>query len=107
MIKTINEFKKNNESIKLENIYININKLKEYAQSLSIVCAYEDGNIWVSKDGTKIAISLGDSNPFSEEHLEEFIKMYVIEDYKDHDKVEVEIDNEFSYDNDPDYIKID
>lgn len=95
-----------NESIKLENNYIDIDKLKEYAKSLKIVCAYEDGNIWVSKDGAKIAVSIGDSNPFDEERLEEFIKMYVIPDYKNHDKVEIEIDNEFSYNNNDEYISI-
>lgn len=95
-----------NESIKLENNYINIDKLKEYAKSLKIICAGEDGNIWISKDGTKIAISLGDSNPFSEEHLEEFIKLYVIDNYNYRDKVYIEIDNEFTYDNNNDYIKI-
>ena len=95
-----------NESIKLETNYIDIKKLKEYSKSLSIICAGEDGNIWVSKDGTKIAISIGDSNPFDEKYLEEFIKLYVIKDYKHRDKVEIEIDNEFSYDNNDEYIKV-
>lgn len=95
-----------NESIKLENNYIDIKKLEEYAKSLSIICAGEDGNIWVSKDGTKIAISIGDSNPFDEEQLEEFIKSYVIKDYKNRDNVEIEIDTEFSYNNNDEYIKV-
>lgn len=95
-----------NESIKLENNYIDIKKLKEYAKSLSIICAGEDGNIWVSKDGTKIAISIGDSNPFDEKQLEEFIKSYVINDYKKRDNVEIEIDTEFSYNNNDEYIKV-
>lgn len=106
---TLNEFNKSkiiNESIKLENNYIDIKKLEEYAKSLSIICAGEDGNIWVSKDGTKIAISIGDSNPFDEKYLEEFIKSYVIKDYKNRDNVEIEIDTEFSYNNNDEYIKV-
>jgi hypothetical protein len=104
MIK-FNDFEKLNEEVNLElnkalhkkyDNPIDIQKLKEYSKAIGIICNGEYGNVYYNESENHIFVCLGDSNPFDEKYLEQFIKDAVAKKWDVQNKIKVTIENECS-----------
>jgi len=73
---------------------IDMEKLSKYAEGISLL-DIDYGITYVNEEENKICISLGDSNCFDLKALEEQIPYEVTKEYKDAEKVIIEIDCEF------------
>lgn len=96
MIKKFKDFKINesSEELKFEDI-INMKQFLELAKGISIICMGEYGSTYYNPTDMKIAIVLGDSNPFGDDNLEHWIENTIVKDYNNFDKVDLEIDYEW------------
>jgi len=95
-LKKYNSFKVNesNDDIKFEDV-IDMKQFLELAKGISAVCMGEYGYSYYNPTEMKIGIVLGDSNPFEEDTLMEWINNTIIKDYNNKDKVNIEIDSEW------------
>jgi len=73
---------------------IDMEKLGKYAEGISLL-DIDYGITYVNEEQNKICISLGDSNPFDMEMLENQIPYEVTKGYKEAEKISIEIDCEF------------
>jgi hypothetical protein len=73
---------------------VDMTKLIEYAQAIGTICAGEYGIIWYNQAEKHIFVCLGDSNPFNQDDLKEFILEAVSQDYNSRGLVQVTIENE-------------
>jgi hypothetical protein len=89
--KRLNE---NKETPKTFDDFVNMKQLEAFAVGLSNICMGEYGDTYINKEEKKIGIVLGDSNPFKEEYLKDWIENMCFESWGD-DKVEIEIDCEW------------
>lgn len=96
MITTINKFKSINESINVtfEDI-VDMKEFEKFADALLLMCNGEYGNTYYNPTELKIGIVLGDSNPFDDDSLEDWMKNTIIKNYKHLDKLDIEIDCEW------------
>jgi len=90
--------------VSVQNDVIDNDKLQRYATAIAIICNGEYGDVFYNPDQIKIFVCLGDANPFSED-LEYFMKDAVAIDYKQSDKISVEIENEVGCPNEPGWFK--
>jgi hypothetical protein len=108
MITTINKFKNNKkithyesiDSINENNIItfdsiIDMKRLQKFAEALHLMCNGEYGNTYYNKKELKLAIVLGDSNPFDIKALNDWIINTVVKKYDNIDKLNIEIDMEW------------
>lgn len=72
---------------------IDMEKLSKYAEGISLLDV-DYGITYVNEEENKICISLGDSNCFDMEMLENQIPYEVTKGYKDAEKITIEIDCE-------------
>jgi hypothetical protein len=74
---------------------INMNRLKEYANAIRILCAGEYGYVYLNEKKVSVYICLGDSNPFDEKTLMYMLRDYIKETHwvRD-DDIEIIIENE-------------
>lgn len=73
---------------------IDLDKLKRYAYAIAILCNGEYGDVFYNETTNHIFVNLGDSNPFDDKYLEEYLKDAVTKSYDDSKKIKVTIDNE-------------
>ena len=96
-LKSFDNFKvneSNEEDLKFEDI-IKMDKFLELAKGISTVCMGEYGDSYYNPIEMKIGIVLGDSSPFEEDTLMDWINNTIIKDYNNKDKVNIEIDSEW------------
>lgn len=74
---------------------VDMDKLEEIASGIMKVCMGEYGHTYINPDEMKIAVVLGDSNPFGLEELEDWVKWEIIDGYKDAELIDVEVDAEW------------
>mgnify|MGYP003393492014 CR=1 FL=1 len=91
MITKINEFK---SAIPFTSEIINVELLTKFALGIELICNYEYGQTYINPEENKIAVCLGDSNPFDIDQLTDWL-LYEIVEYKNVELVSVEIDCEF------------
>ncbi len=89
-MKTFNQFIKESTEFK-----VNMDTLLELAKAISFLCNGEYGYLYFNESENKIAIVLGDSNPFEESYLEQYIRDILFDDYKQGDLLNIEIDSEW------------
>jgi hypothetical protein len=58
---------------------INIKRLNEYANAIKIICAGEYGQVYLNEEKKSVFICLGDSNPFEDGYITEFMRGYIKE----------------------------
>ena len=73
---------------------IDMDKLAKYAMGISLCCAGEYGDVYYKEEENHVFVCLGDSNPFDEESLIDYIKDAVSKDYDGYQRVKVTIENE-------------
>ncbi len=78
----------------LETNPINLDKLKKYALGISLCCAGEYGITFYKESENHIFICLGDSNPFDDSMLKEYILDSVEKDYSYRKQIKITIENE-------------
>lgn len=78
---------------------VDMKKLETIALGIMQVCLGEYGYTYINPEQMKIAVVLGDANPFEIEGLEDWIKWEVIDGYKDAELIDVEVDAEWVPDN--------
>ncbi len=81
----------------LKSKIIQIEKLKDVAHSIKVLCNGEYGDTFLDIENNKVLIVLGDSNPF-DSSLKYFI-LDAIAEYDNQDKISVELENEIEPDN--------
>ena len=76
---------------------VNLDKLKDVAEGISKICLGEYGYTWYHPEENKIAICLGDANPFGDwEELEDWIRWGCIEgSHEDITNFDIEVDGEW------------
>ena len=84
----------NEEDLTFEDI-VDVEKLRDFAKSLHLICLGNEGYTYYNPDEMKIAISLGDNNQIRLEGLKEWINETIFKDYSNKDKINIEIDNEW------------
>jgi hypothetical protein len=73
---------------------IDVEKLKRYSLGISICCAGEYGDVFYNEKENHIFVNLGDSNPFDDGYLEQYIKDAISKDYNSQKEIKVTIENE-------------
>ncbi len=94
MITNINQYKNINEAVDIKSDIIDIKLLTQYATAIELLCNGEYGYTYFDPENNYIAVCLGDSNPFGDEELHDWIKWSVC-DYKKAELIKVEIDCEW------------
>ena len=78
-----------------DKILIDIKALEEYSLGIAICCNGEYGDVYFNESQNHIFVCLGDSNPFDDSGLEEYIKEAVHSgDYTNAERIKVTIENE-------------
>lgn len=103
MITNINEFKNIVDEIDadLKSKIIQIEKLKDVAHSIKVLCNGEYGDTFLDIKNNKVLIVLGDSNPF-DDSLKYFI-LDAIADYDNQKQITIELENEIEPDDEYKY----
>ena len=73
---------------------IKMNNLIKYAEAIGVLCAGEYGDVWFNETENHVYICLGDSNPFDQEYLKEFMIDAIKKDYDSYKLIQVTIENE-------------
>jgi hypothetical protein len=73
---------------------INYNKLVEYAKGIAICCAGEYGDVYYNEEKNEVFVNLGDSHPFEESYLENFMKEAICNGWENQKLVTITIENE-------------
>jgi len=85
------------ETPKTWNKAVNMKALTDVAKGIELLCLGEYGNVFINKKEMKIAINLGDSNPFSLKELEDWVRWMCIEGPHDFiSNFDIEIDMEWT-----------
>jgi len=91
LLKTINE---EEDKRSFEDV-VDMEKLEDIALGIMKVCLGEYGYTYINPEQMKIAVVLGDANPFGIKELEDWVKWEIIDGYKDADLIHVEVDAEW------------
>ena len=76
---------------------IDIEKLKIYSLGIAICCNGEYGQVYFNESENHVYVCLGDSNPFDEQSLIEYLKEAIhTGDYKTMEQIKVTVENEAS-----------
>lgn len=81
-----------NEDSSTESSAIDMKKLEQYAKAISIMCNGEYGDTYVFPKENKVFVCIGDSSPFEDEMLIQYMKG--AKDYKSEELIEIEVENE-------------
>lgn len=74
---------------------ISMEKLKQYANAISVICNGEYGSVYYNPTQQHVYVCLGDSNPFDLESLMEYIRDAIKDNgWIDDEKIKVTIENE-------------
>ena len=70
-------------------------KLKEYANAIAVLCNGEYGDVFYNESENHVYICLGDSNPFEEGMLKEYMTDAIRKgDYSNNKLIKITIENE-------------
>lgn len=73
---------------------IDLQKLNEYAQAITTVCAGEYGDVWFRAENNEVFINVGDSHPFDLESLRQFMLDAISKDWDSQKEITITIENE-------------
>jgi hypothetical protein len=74
--------------------HVDMKKLEQYALGIELCCNGEYGAVFFNKDTEAVFVCLGDSHPFDESYLKEFMTDAIKKSYDDYDKIDIQIENE-------------
>lgn len=73
---------------------IDLKKLKLYSNGIEICCNGEYGDVFYNEEENHIFVNLGDSSPFDDSYLEEYMKDAISKDYDSSKEIKITIENE-------------
>lgn len=78
----------------MESHAIDMKKLERFAKAIAIMCNGECGYTYVIPKENKVFVCLGDSNPFEEEMLIQYMKDAIAKDYEKAELIDIQVENE-------------